>query len=250
MADTDRLAAAARLAEALAELRNRERRQLRRHYFPDQTHEFDGRTFFARELYAKHCAFFRAGADYPERCFLASNRSGKSEAAAYETACHVTGDYPDWWEGRRFPKPIEAWAVGETNETTRDIVMAKLLGSPEDRGKTKHVTGTGMIPADRIGKVTWRSGVADLVDSVKIRHASGGWSMLGLKSYEQGWTKFQGTAKHVIWMDEEPPALVYDECVTRTMTTQGIVYITFTPLRGSSDVVLKFWDNEDAVEIE
>jgi len=52
--------------------------------------------------------------------------------------------------------------------------------------------------------------------------------------------KFQGTGKHVIWLDEEPPADVYDECLLRLMTTNGLLIATFTPLLGLSDVAMRF----------
>ena len=32
------------------------------------------------------------------------------------------------WEGRTFDHPIEAWAAGDTSQTVRDIIQAKLLG--------------------------------------------------------------------------------------------------------------------------
>ncbi len=73
-----------------------------------------------------------------------------------------------------------------------------------------------------------------------MRHASGGWSVLGLKAYNQGRGSFEGTAQHVIWLDEEPPMDVYGECLIRTATTDGIVMLTFTPLAGMSEVVLGF----------
>ena len=41
-------------------------------------------------------------------------------------------------------------------------------------------------------------------------------------------------------MDEEPDLNIYTECLTRTMTTNGMVICTFTPLLGLSDVVLLF----------
>ena len=58
---------------------------------------------FRRELYAKHIDFFHAGATHRERLFLAANQTGKTTAGAYEVTAHLTGIYPDWWEGKRFP---------------------------------------------------------------------------------------------------------------------------------------------------
>lgn len=188
---------------------------------------------FRRELYGKHCEFFAAGSTYRERMLLAANRVGKTVAGAFETTLHLTGHYPDWWQGRRFGGPISAWAAGDTSETTRDIIQLELLGPPEE-------LGTGMIPGDLILDTSARSGVPDAKQSITIKHASGGKSRLGLKSYDQKRKSFQGTAKHVIWLDEEPPLEVYAECLLRTMTTDGMIMLTFTPLLGISEVVKSF----------
>jgi hypothetical protein len=68
-----------------------------------------------RELYPKHMAFFKAGASHMERAAIAANRIGKTWGiGGFETTLHLTGDYPEWWEGRRFDHPIEAWVAGET----------------------------------------------------------------------------------------------------------------------------------------
>jgi phage terminase large subunit-like protein len=44
----------------------------------------------------------------------------------------------------------------------------------------------------------------------------------------------------VYFFDEEPPADIYTEGLTRTNATAGIVWLTFTPLLGMSDVVRSF----------
>jgi phage terminase large subunit-like protein len=205
--------------------------------------------FFAREYYQKHLEFFRAGAEFRARCLMAANRVGKTfSAGGFEMTCHLTGDYPEWWEGRKFRHPVRAWACGKTNETTRDIVQTTLLGDIEYRGSLKRVDGTGVIPRECIGmeqgQLTWKQGVQDLIDTVKIRHKqSGGWSKLGLKSYQQGRGSFEGTAQHVIWDDEEPPEDVYGEQIIRTTTTGGVMMLTFTPLEGMSEVVQRFLPN-------
>lgn len=188
-----------------------------------------------RALYPKHLQFFAAGLEHQERAAVAANRVGKSFGiGGYEATLHLTGLYPDWWPGRRFEHAIDVWAAGDTTETTRDIVQLILLGPHGEYG-------TGLIPGDHIiGDPTHRGGVAQAVDTVRVRHASGGTSLLGFKSYDQGRRKFQGTAKHLIWLDEEPPEDVYSECMARLMTTRGLMLATFTPLEGLSNVVLKY----------
>lgn len=224
-----------------AEMTRREsQRKFYRLFPPVDTLRADGSMIHAYWRYPKHVEFFGAGKTHRERCFMAANRVGKTVSGAYETTCHLTGEYPPWWTGKRFPSPVRWWAAGKTNETTRDIVQTELLGEIEGSHGSKGFSGTGMIPGDRLGKPTWKQGVADLCDTIKIRHKSGGWSKLGLKSYQQGRGSFEGTAQHGIWLDEEPPMDVYGECLIRTATTDGIVLITFTPLEGLSEVVLQF----------
>ena len=216
--------------------------------FPDHdTVQPDGSIIYARHKYAKHLEFFRAGAEFRERCAMAANRVGKTFGmGGYETVAHLTGIYPDWWEGRRFTRPIKSWVAGKTNETTRDILQLELMGELLKRADgRRHFDGTGLIPGKLIGGLTFKKGGSDLLDVVKIRHASGGWSRLGFKSYEQGRGAFEGTAQHVIWLDEEAPIDIYGECVIRTATTNGIVMLTFTPLDGISETVMQFMEGMD-----
>ncbi len=200
-----------------------------------------GQILYARSEYPKHLEFFRVGATHRERCFMCANRIGKTlGGGGYETACHLTGDYPDWWEGRRFPGPISAWVAGDTYETTRDIIQLNLLGEIAHRNGRKVMDGRGIIPGALLGTPIWRSGVQNVVDTIPVRHVSGRWSLLGQKSYDQGRKAFQGTGKHLIWFDEEPPMDVYNEALFRTATLNGITMLTFTPLSGLSEVVLSF----------
>lgn len=193
-----------------------------------------------RELYGKFLEFFAAGAVERERAIIAGNRTGKSfGVGGYETTLHLTGQYPEWWPGRRFDKPISAWAAGDTGETTRDIIQNILTGVGGEREGGEF--GTGLIPKDAfVGEPSRKAGPAGAFDTVSVRHASGGISRLGFKAYDQGRQKFQGTSKELVWLDEEPPYTVYSECLTRTMDCNGMVLCTFTPLSGLSDVVLKY----------
>lgn len=192
----------------------------------------------SRHNYPKHMAFFSAGTQYAERCVMAANRVGKSEGiGAYETTLHATGRYPAWWTGVRFHKPIACWAAGTTGTTARDIVQFKLIGNPEE-------FGTGMIPEKYIIKTTPKAGgVPNAVDTILVKHISGGISRIKIKSYAEGRKSFEGTEQDFIWLDEEPPLPIYTECVTRTMTTNGHIILTFTPLEGLTETVLQFMPN-------
>lgn len=193
-----------------------------------------------RDLYAKHMQFFAAGNVHWERGMIAANRVGKTwGVGAYEATCHLTGIYPEWWAGKRFDEPTDAWVAGDTSETTRDVIQFALTGVGGEGGDGD--IGTGMIPGSVIiGTPTAKRGIAGAFDTMRVKHVSGGVSRVGFKSYDQGRKKFQGTAKHFIWLDEEPPADVYTECLTRLMTLNGHMLATFTPLEGATEVVMKF----------
>lgn len=172
---------------------------------------------------------------------MAGNQLGKTYCGAAETAMHLTGLYPDWWEGRRFEDPVRWWAGSKTGEVTRDGVQRLLIGEP----KSEDLWGTGMVPADCLVSWSRRQGVPDALDSVVIRHSSGGMSTLGFKSYDQGRQKWQGETLNGVWFDEEPPSDIYFEGLTRTNAVDGIAYMTFTPLLGMSDVVDMFLREEE-----
>jgi phage terminase large subunit-like protein len=194
---------------------------------------FPGSGPLSRHEYKKHMEHFEMGAKYRERLFLAANRVGKTIAGGFETATHLTGNYPEWWKGRRFDHSISAWAAGDTGETVRDIIQFELFGPIDD-------IGTGLIPGKLIEGYTRRTGIPDAIQSAGVKNVHGGISKIGLKSYDQKRKSFQGTAKEVIWLDEESSMEIYTECLLRTMTTNGLIILTFTPLKGISDVVMAF----------
>lgn len=191
-----------------------------------------------RELYVKHMEFFNASLFHNEVIFLAANRSGKTHAVCYAATLHMTGRYPKWWTGRRFDRPVTVWFAGEDAKAVRESLQEKLLGRPGSYG-------TGLIPADLLKDVRARAGVADTVDVFSVVHTSGKKSRGVFKAYEQGRESFQSAAVDIIILDEEPPADIFSESLTRTLSTKpgqpsGLILGSFTPLRGLSDVVLQF----------
>jgi phage terminase large subunit-like protein len=67
---------------------------------------------------------------------------------------------------------------------------------------------------------------------IRVHHGAGGTSTIGVKSYADGRTKFQGETLSYVWLDEEPPADIYSECLTRTNVGNGPVWVTFTRYLG------------------
>lgn len=171
---------------------------------------------------------------------MAGNQLGKTLAGGFEYAMHLTGRYPDWWGGRRFERPVRLWAASVTGESTRDNPQRILLGPPAIRSNW----GTGTIPANTIEDIKLGRTHANAVDSIVVRHRSGGLSVLGFKAYGMGREKWQGETLDGVWFDEEPPIDIYLEGLTRTNATGGFTIVTFTPLLGMSDVVRLFLEGE------
>ena len=189
--------------------------------------------------YPYQMKFHATGFENNQRLLMAANRIGKSYCGAAEMAYHLTGLYPDWWEGKRFNRAITAWAGGVSNETTRDIVQAELLGSPDD----PEAFGTGAIPKDNIVKTERKPGVPNAKSVALIRHISGENSSLHFKAYEMGVDKWQGRSVDVVWLDEEPSRELYSQAVTRTLDRRGMVYMTFTPESGMTETVAAFMNH-------
>jgi len=191
----------------------------------------------ARSGYIQHTKFLSDTAKFRESCFMAANRAGKSETGAYAVAVWLTGLYPDWWDGKRFNRSVDVLVSGETGKLVRDSIQQKLLGKPGE-------IGTGMIPRDCIIAVRPKAGIPDAIDTVRVKFKGGGESTLQFQSYDQGRTAFQATARDVILEDEEPPIEIHNENLIRTMTTGGIVLLTFTPLKGLSETVLSMQEKQ------
>lgn len=216
-------------------------------YYPD-----DG--VLRRELYTKHLDFFAAGAQFRERMFMAGNRTGKTTVGCYETVLHATGrydHYAPWWAGKRYDHPISVIVAGDTNLTTRDILQTKLFGKLTrqfgDPLSDAVGLGTAMMPRDAIIRATPRRGAENSFEEVTVRHVSGGTSVIKLRSFEQGQEAFQGTEEDLIWLDENFPAEIYSECVTRLMTTNGHLLMTFTPIFGVTPIIREFMDKAQRI---
>jgi phage terminase large subunit-like protein len=189
--------------------------------------------------------FFRTGTKSSRRGILAANRIGKTVSTCYETAMHLTGLYPDWWDGHRYAGPITAMVSGESWEQVSRVLQDELLGTKDV--KLRDNIGTGAIPRAMIIADTMRNDGANCL-GVEVRHVSGSNSYLLFANYTQEVRQMQGFKLNLAVFDEQPPDDFFSEIVTRTATTQGMVMCSFTPLKGLNGLVSKFWYGEDGYE--
>ena len=197
---------------------------------------------WSKHLYPQQVYFFKSGLKYKFRCMMAANQVGKSTSAGYEIALHATGIYPDNWDGIRYDRPVNIVCAGVDFDSIRNVIQEKLLGPIGE-------FGTGLIRKDCLDFDTLKEAKkADtIVSSFFVKHISGELSKIEIKSYKEGVRSFFGMVVDIIWLDEEPPLDIYEECKTRLITTDGILMLTFTPLAGMSETVETFLGSNELV---
>jgi len=190
------------------------------------------------EFYEPQLKFFADGAKHHQRLLRGGNQVGKSFSCAFEASLHMTGRYPKWWKGRRFNKPTRGWIVGVTAQLVRDGPQRQLTAKQGE-------FGTGTIPLGCFaGKPVMVPGGTGAIDTMTVQHETDGVrdgiSSATFKSFEQGAAKMQSESVDWIWIDERCSEEVYSELYARTTATDGIVFLSYTPLKGGGELAYRF----------
>lgn len=208
--------------------------------------------FFEPYDYQKE--LFEAGKNYMSRFACFSNRCGKTYSGAREMTYHLTGKYPEWWPGYRFDRPIRAWAIGITGDSTRKVLQYELMGTLDVR--QEHELGSTAISRDDIEiESIEKDGPRVLVARINHYNSVGevdGQSILEFRSTQQGTQVLMGSAVDFIWLDEEDPFNsqgIYSQSMTRLATTKGRLLITATPENGLTPLIQQFMDTPEEMWI-
>jgi len=187
---------------------------------------------FARDLFPKHMQAIAETCTAKVLSIFGGNRAGKTLLLAYIASVWLTGRYPWWWMGRKFPKPTDGWVATQTSSLMVKGLQKYLIGSD----------GTGgMIAAEDIVHIDW-SPAMGMASRVHIRHQPTGLiSTLEFKTYDMGWRRFQTATLDWVILDEEPPAMIFSEALTRTANREGIGILGFTALQGVTPLVAHLW---------
>ncbi len=179
----------------------------------------------------------------------AGNRLGKTECGGADMAYHLTGLYPDWWEGRKHNKPILAVAGGKTNEKVRDLAQAALFGDPADNQKI----GTGYVPKHCIGEKVRKPGIPDAAYHYFVKHHTDGIydgnSKVTFLAYDIGKEGWMGFPADESWLDEEPYEDIMGQATRAIVDRGGSIGMTFTPENGRTPVLInveKNWSKHSA----
>lgn len=189
---------------------------------------------------------FIDGKNRLHRYLSAGNRVGKTYCGSMEFSYHLTGRYPDWWEGNRIQGSGKVyWCIGFNLKMVREIQQKALLGT-DNIGQIEEI-GSGSIPRDCIEmKGIIKDGAR--VETIYIRHTDGGTNTLCFFGATDP-DALQGREVVGCWIDEEPlySERIWNQLQARIANAQGIgkdgfIIITATPEQGETWLYRKFRD--------
>ena len=185
-----------------------------------------------------------------ERALFLGSQQGKTTAAGFEMAFNAVGWWPSWHTGLHpLPPALErgvkftGWYASISSQVVRDGAQQKLLGDISQKDNL----GTGAIPLDYIEGVTMSRGISNMVDTITVRREDGGLAVLQSKTYEQSVLAYQGVPVDLSWVDEDPGQddRIYNELLARTISTNGRIICSLTPMLGTTPLYKRFEASHD-----
>ncbi len=155
------------------------------------------------------------------RLLLGGKRSGKSSWGIVECCWAGLGIHPYL----EYPKPpLKIRVCGVSSAGVESILLPMFKN---------------WLPTHSIKRWWAEKAILELANGTAI----------DFKSYEQDMPKYEGTERHLVLMDEEPPREIYESNFMRTIShnINGKLIITCTPLHGMNWIYDQLYDNPKAV---
>lgn len=185
----------------------------------------------------KALQFYASGLTARQRMLLGAVRSRKTSLALKEVACHLHGNYPEWWNGYRYDRPTR-WVVGTVKAAkTRDVLQKYLLEGDVQFGLYPFIHESLIVNKYMAG------GLRNSIDKLFIKHASGGTSEVKFVSFAEGASNLQSETFDGAHLDEAPHFDIYQEILFRTTAFgnyKTFVLLTMWPERGMDELVSFF----------
>jgi phage terminase large subunit-like protein len=165
--------------------------------------------------------YFRPSSEEQERALrftkrgalvIGGNRSGKTEVGAAETVYRLLGNHP--FKPTHRP-PIRVWACSQD------------LPGVKDQPHTQLEKLRKWLPRDALRGGSWEKSYSPMARTLNLANGS----QVEFKGYDQGLLKFESSAVHWIWLDEEPPdKRIWSSCLLRLLDYSGQWMLTATPV--------------------
>ncbi len=153
-----------------------------------------------------------------ERAVLAGpNQGGKTYSGAIETVFRMRGNHP-WRKSANLDRPVHGWMV--CMATKQSLAAQRVLYE--------------VVPKHLLHpKTDFNDSRGFLNQQLKVKHVSGGWSLLDIKTIGEGSKDGEGTGLNsatldFIWPDEPFPQGIWNELQARLLVRRGSLYCTLT----------------------
>jgi phage terminase large subunit-like protein len=157
---------------------------------------------------------------------IAGNRAGKTVCASIQIMADCLGiDILTKGASKRFPpdkikRSLRSWVVSDTEDTSIDIVQKTIVNDilgQDEAGFLWNFIDDSCSYTEQGG---FKNGVLSFTNDSSIR----------FKFSTQKRKTFQGTSLDIVWLDEEQPKDIYDECRARVIDSRGFIMGTLTPI--------------------
>lgn len=145
------------------------------------------------------------------------NCTGKTMMQTAEEFYHLTGLYPEWWDGVRYDGPVSTVMVDPTMLRSRDCTQAYIKEAIERIGD---------IEFEKVPK----PGVPEAMSELRIKHVSGGMSKVVFLSAEMSSEKFAGFSVDRVAINEDVRDSILVECSMMRGASDGVLSAIYTPL--------------------
>lgn len=174
--------------------------------------------FFRYKPHSKQLLFEQD--QHKHRLYVGGNRGGKTVAGAIEAIRYATGQHPH----RQVPAAPN---------------YGRIVGTDFPSGIDKVIIPTmkQWIPKSYLKNGNWDDSYSKQDHVLTLANGS----IIEFMSSDQDLQKFAGASRHWIWFDEEPPELIYDECRARLVDTNGVFWMTLTPVMGMEYIFDKIY---------
>ena len=166
---------------------------------------------------------------HKRRLLRSGNQWGKTTAGAIDLIAHVTG-VNRWCPEMATPAPIEAWVICAS--WSQSVVIQRKIHALLPEGV--------LHPDTEFDEVR---GFRGKHPAFRVKHASGGYSLVRIKTMGQGGLRLASATIQYAWFDEPPESpRIYSEITKRVMRAGrfGRIILTMTPVNADVE-----WIRED-----